>query len=363
MSNTIQNEYMPNYVSPPGETLLETLEAVGMSQAELAKRAGRAKKFVNEIIKGKATITPETALQLERVLGVPASFWNNRERQYQEAIARLKEQERLKNQLDWLEKFPVTFMVKSEWMKPFRNKVQQLGELLNFFGVASPEQLQKLWDTDQVAFRKSPAFKSDWGAVITWLRKGEIDAQQIHCDSYDPKKFREALYQIRALTVEPPEVFQPELVCLCAKSGVAVVFVPRPPKTHLSSATRWLVPHKALIQLSLRYKTDDHFWFNFFHEAAHILCHGKRDIFIEIEAETTESIKEQEANNFASNILIPYTKCLQFIEIGNKSKRAIRQFASELGIAPGIVVGRLQYEKFLPYSHYNDLKRRFAWAE
>ena len=35
MANIVQNEYHPDYVSPPGETLLETLETIGMSQAEL----------------------------------------------------------------------------------------------------------------------------------------------------------------------------------------------------------------------------------------------------------------------------------------------------------------------------------------
>ncbi|MBR8835064.1 MAG: HigA family addiction module antidote protein [Stigonema ocellatum SAG 48.90 = DSM 106950] len=88
MSNAIQNQYMPNYASPPGETLQEVLEERGMSQAELAERTGRPKKTINEIINGKAAITPETALQLERVLGIPASFWNNREQHYREALAR-----------------------------------------------------------------------------------------------------------------------------------------------------------------------------------------------------------------------------------------------------------------------------------
>ncbi len=89
MSNTIQNQYMPDYVSPPGKTLLETIEAIGMSQADLAERIGRPKKTINEIIKGKAAITQEIALQLERVLGIPASFWNNREHKYREALARI----------------------------------------------------------------------------------------------------------------------------------------------------------------------------------------------------------------------------------------------------------------------------------
>lgn len=85
MPDTMQNQYTPDIVSLPGETLLEILEDRGFSQAELADRTGRPRKTINEIIKGKAAITPETALQLEKVLNVPASFWNNLERNYRDS--------------------------------------------------------------------------------------------------------------------------------------------------------------------------------------------------------------------------------------------------------------------------------------
>lgn len=361
MSNKIQNQFIPDYVSPPGDTLLETLEAIGMSQAELAKRTGRPKKVINEIIKGKAAITPETAIQLERVLGIPASFWNNRERDYREALARLKEQDRLGNQTDWLKKFPLKAMIKKGWIRAFRDKVQQLRELLNFLGVAAPDQLQNLW-SEQVAFRKSAAFESDPGAVMAWLRKGEIEAQDIRCRPYDPKEFKKALQQIRSLTREAPEVFQPQIVRLCADSGVAVIFVPELPAARVSGATRWLNANKALIQLSLRYKTDDQLWFTIFHEAGHILLHGKRDVFLEM-GDGSEDHKELEADHFARNILIPEAKLQRLIRQDSRSKGNIEMFALELGIAPGIVVGRLQHDKVLPYNHCNDLKRRFDWAQ
>ena len=87
MNDILKNQYLPDSVSPPGETLLEVLSARGMSQAELADRTGRPTKTINEIIKGKAAITPETSLQFELVLGVSASFWNTREQQYRETLA------------------------------------------------------------------------------------------------------------------------------------------------------------------------------------------------------------------------------------------------------------------------------------
>ena len=88
MAKTPQNEYQQDYVSSPGETLLETLETTGMSQVELAKRMGRPVKTINEIIQKKASITLEIALQLEQVLHIPVSFWLMRELDYRESLAR-----------------------------------------------------------------------------------------------------------------------------------------------------------------------------------------------------------------------------------------------------------------------------------
>ncbi|MBE9170775.1 HigA family addiction module antidote protein [Pleurocapsales cyanobacterium LEGE 06147] len=368
MNSTIQNQYTPDYVSPPGETLEEILEEKGMTQAELKQRIGRPKKTISEIINGKAAITPETALQLERVLGVPASFWNNRERQYREALAHQKEREHLEGQVSWLERIPVRDMIKQQWIQSYPDKVAQLREILNFFAVASPEQWEKIWGkTLSVDFRKSARFESDPSAVAAWLRKGEIEAEEIVCAEYDTNKFKKALQEIRALTVESPEVFQPAMVQLCADSGVALVFVPQLPKTRTCGATRWLNSKKALIQLSLRYKTNDHFWFAFFHEAGHILLHGKRDVFLEGQdiQDHSKQDKEKEADNFAADLLIPSTELMQFLQSSKRlSKEAIEQFASKIGIAPGIVVGRLQHrEKILQPSHCNGLKQRFEWTQ
>ena len=353
--------FTPDYAVPPGETLLETLQTLGMSQAELANRTGRPLKTINEIIKGKAAITPETALQLERVLGVPARFWNNLERNYRDALARIKEQKRLPAGQVWLKKIPVRALVKAGVVPDLPDKKALLVEVLNFFGVGSPAAWGRLWTTQQAAYRKSPAFRSTPGAVAAWLRMGELGAQKIQCAPFDRARFRATLARIRELTMKPPDTFQPLLIQLCADAGVAVVFVSELPGTHVSGATRWLTPKKALIQLSLRYKTDDHLWFTIFHEAGHILLHGKRRVFLE-DSRTTNAL-EKEANAFAANTLIPSAALREFQRRRDTSKAAIRRLAEGLGISPGIAVGRLQHEGMLPYSHCNDLKRRFELVE
>lgn len=363
MNKDTQNQYQPDYVSPPGETLQETIDTIGMSQAELAERTGRPKKTINEIIKGKGPITPETALQFERVLGTPARFWNSRERNYREDLAGKKELERLQEDINWLAKFPIREMVGVGWISLHDDPVEQVRELLNYLGVASRQQWKSIWLSPSAApnYRKSPAFKSTPEAVSAWLRQGELVARDIQCSPYNARAFKTVLSEIRNLTITPPENSQLKMVRLCAGAGVAVAFVPEIPKIHLSGATRWLSPLKALIQLSLRHKSDDHLWFSFFHEAAHILLHGKRAAFIEDDTQSNDM--EAEANRFASIILIPQKRYRQFVAEQVFSKKAILEFASDLGISPGIVVGRLQHDELIKFNHCNDLKKRFTFSK
>jgi addiction module HigA family antidote len=361
MADTTLNQYVPDYLVPPGEVLEEYLEAYSMTQTELAARTGLTKKTINEIIKGKSPITSETALRLERSLGRPAHFWNNLEGQFQEDRSRLAEEKRLKGHLDWLKKVPVSHLTKLGWLPKKIDKISQLTEVLRFFGVASPEQWLTVWQEHQVAYRQTIRFEACAEFVSAWLRKGEIDARQIACEPFDRKRFQEALDVIRGLTTEEPKIFQPQLVDICASAGVAVVFIPELPKAGVYGATRWL-GDKAVIQLSLRYKSNDHLWFTFFHEAGHIIKHGRKEIFIE--GNGMDSEKEEEANAFARDRLIPPADYRRFIASWDgRSLAPIEAFAEKIKIAPGIVVGRLQYDKRLPNSHGNKIKVFFRWSD
>ncbi len=367
MVKTENSSYQPNYAVPPGDTLRETLDYLGMTQAELAERTGRPKKTINEIISGKAAITAETALQFERALGIPASFWSNLERNYQETLARLDEERRLSSKKEWLKKFPIATLMKLGWLPKEELPVKKLKALLNFFGVAGVDEWTGLWQRTQATYRASFAFQRNPYAVAAWLRQGEIESQKYECKPYNANSFRTSLNEVRALTLEPPDVFEPKIKKLCPDSGVAVVFVPELPGTHVYGATRWVNPTKALIQLSLRRKSDDHLWFTFFHEAGHILLHGKRDVFIEAKDRSSGKAavmeKEAEADQFAQDSLIPSNEYEVFKQNGRFSLSTIKKFAIKLGVARGIVVGRLQHDGLIPYSQGNSLKRQFCFSE
>jgi HTH-type transcriptional regulator / antitoxin HigA len=357
MTEVFRNEYIPDYVSPPGETLEEVLETRGMSQAELAERTGRPKKTINEIVKGKAGITAETALQFELVLGISASFWMNREQQYRESVARRRENEAFQSQLDWLGRVPYREMANLGWISKRGDKSAQLQEVLMFFGVASPSSWNDLWQGTQTVFRKSYAFRSEPGSVAAWLRKGEIEAFKIRCADFNPTRFKEVLTKVRLMTRILPRNWSSLLVGECSSAGVRVVFVPELPGTRVWGATRWLPQGTPLIQLSLRYKTDDHLWFTFFHEAAHILLHGKREVFLETDS-GERNVKEQEADVFAREWLVPEKQYARFRRLSTRSCAAVMRFAYQLNVAPGIVVGRLQHDGVLEQAECNHLKKR-----
>nr|VFJ63756.1 MAG: addiction module antidote protein, HigA family [Candidatus Kentron sp. DK] len=357
----MNNKYQPDFAIHPGEHLEEILETGAMTQAELAVRLGIHKKTINEIVKGKAPVSSEMALRLSKVFHYPAHLWNNMQRNYDETAARRAEQQRLARHLDWLKKIPVKEMIKRGWLDAHQEPNARLDAVLRFFGIASPDQWQTVWETHQVAYRQSRRLAPSNMAVSIWLRQGEIQARDIDCAPFDRKAFFSVLNEARALTRDPLEVFQGRLTGACARAGVALVFVPELPKTGISGCTRWL-GGKAIIQLSLRYKSNDQLWFTFFHEAGHILKHGRKAVFLEGDGSDDE--KEVEANTFARDKLIPPAAYRRFLaEWDGRSLAPIEAFAEKIGVAPGIVVGRLQFDRLLPRSHGNGLKVFYEWGD
>jgi HTH-type transcriptional regulator/antitoxin HigA len=368
MQINFDNEYMPDVVSAPGETLKEILEGRRMTQTDLADRLGLTHKTVNEIIHGKAPLTLETALALETVLGIPASFWNAYEMVYRESLARKEGVQKLSASTSWLDMLPWKKAEEIGWIKPHTSEVDRMMELLRFFGVASPKQYEEVYGNLVVQWKRSPKFVSDPGAAAFWLRRGELAATELAqapglvWNEYHPQAFEECLIQIRALTRDrDPESFVPKLQKLCALAGVVVVFIPELPGTRAGGATRWLSPVRALIQLSLRHGMSDNLWFYFFHEAAHVLKHSKKRLFLEYDGKDTHDLLEREADEFAENTLIPPREYSALLRTDKFTKSSVEAFAERIEIDPGIVVGRLQKEKKLPRNYFNDLKQPYKW--
>jgi len=347
----------PDIAIPPGELLAETLETLGLSQAELARRAGRPAQAINEIVRGTKEITPETALQFERVLGVPAHVWTRLEADYRHNKARLEDQARLKHELPLVARYPYAALAAHGWVRKTRDALEQLEELLRFFGVVSLRQVQSI---EAAAFRRSRKVHASPEALASWLRQGEREGQALAVAKFSASKMRAALPELRTLTRRPPQEFEPRLRQLLSEAGVALVLLPHLPGTGAQGATRWLTPDKALVQMSIRYRWADVFWFSLFHEIGHLLLHDRNAVFIE-DTDDEKPHLEQEADQFAANELIRPASFQAFIRRSDRGTHgAVVALAQELGVDPGIVVGRLQHEGLLPHSHLNNLRSRFA---
>lgn len=313
-----QKPFLPDYIVTPGDILADYLKEASMTQKELSLRTRLTAKTINAIIKGKAVISPETATKLEMVFGNPVHFWLNLESLYQADRLRLSQNSNLEESIEWLKKLPINFMKKYCWISGSTNKQELVEQVLKFFGVDSSESFYNVWASCEVVYRQLPRGEISKESIFAWLRKGEIDAKKINLQTYDHIKFQQALHEIRSLTREEnPQIFVVKAVDICASAGVAVVFVPEPPNTYVCGATRW-IGGNPIIQLSLRYKTNDHLWFAFFHEAGHIIKHGRKEFFIEFVNKSTEE-KEKEADLFASDQLIPPNLFRRFI-LRNKPK-------------------------------------------
>lgn len=352
--------FEPDYIVEPGDTLQELLSAKGMSQADLARRTGLSAKHINQLTKGGASITADTATRLERALGVPTRIWLSLQATHDAGAFRRDESQDLLEDVGWLKELPVAELIRRGLIVKRAQPVEQLREVLGFFGVANRAAFKALWN-EAVAFRQSTAFEADPGSVTAWLRIGELQAMDIDCQPFHKRRFTNALQEARRLTlVRDPRVFLSKLRALCASAGVAVVVVEETPRARVFGAARWLGPEKALIQLSFRYKSNDVFWFTFFHEGRHILQETKRQTILEGK-DTEADEAERDADQFAADLLIPpgYRRRLHDID----TLADAQALAKELGVAPGIVVGRLHFLEIKPYSWGANLKWRYEFSK
>lgn len=356
--------YSPSRGIRPGKLLEEFLEARDMSARELARRCGRSAKLIVEILAGKAPIEPETALQFERVLDMDADLWLGLEAHYRLHLAKANEVERFAAESEWAARFPAKELEKRGLFTPAQggNRVRQL---LEFFGAGSVDACRERFnDLAAVSYRHSPSFESHEEALLVWLRLGEREAEELDCAPYSKARFVQELRGIRELTVLSVEDFLPELQKRCARAGVAFTLIKPLKGIALSGISRWLSPRKALIQQSLRHKANDHFWFTFFHEAAHLLLHSRKAVFLDGNGySNADPAQEDEANEWAANFLVPQSELRKFIVRFEGTPEEVRAFAAEQGIASGIVVGQLQKRRVLAYSQMNSLKDHYQWSD
>lgn len=361
---TEQHTFQPYWASAPGETIRDLLQEGGQSQPGFAAKIGRTQEFVEQLISGAVVVTEEIAQQLESSLGMAAVFWLRREAAYRASLVRCRSFETNEAKKAWIRSLPTRDMIRFGWLPELPNQVDDAADVcLRFFGEPSLSSWQGAYcgEAALAAFRTSQTFDSHAAGLAAWLRQGEIEADAVKCGPWNAFRFSAALLEIRSLTkIKDPAHFLPGLRKICAECGVAAVVVRAPTGCRASGATRFVCPDKALLMLSFRYLSDDHFWFTFFHEAGHLLLHGNADTFLEGVDGDMKTV-ETEANDFAARALIPAEFENEMLSLRVDAREVVR-FATRAGVSPGIVVGQLQHRGRFTRRQLNDLKRRFTWS-
>ncbi len=359
------DEFRPDWASPPGDTIIDALRERRISESDFCVRIGLRDDELRPLLEGRTTISISIARELKRVLGGSVEFWVCRDIQYRQDAAR-----NLTADKELIRQFPIGDMIRFGWISPPPRPDEEINACCRFFNVAGKAGLAATFARVQqmVAFRTSPSFDSSSGATAVWLRQGEIEADKLRCANLDLDSFAAWLHDARRLTREKdPEKFLRSLQDGSAQCGVAVVVVRCPAGCRASGAARFVSDKKAILQLSFRFLSDDHFWFSFYHEAGHLLLHLQRRLFrdqeLYVDGEDSEiNGDEEEANDFAAQMLLGRNYKQELSKVRRETRSIIR-FARQCGVSPGVVVGQLQHFGLLRQNQFNSLKRRFSWQE
>jgi hypothetical protein len=309
---------------------------------------------------GSTQLSLDLARRLAEALGGTPRFWSNREAQYRESINWVEADR-------WVRLLPGRDMAELGWMDWSGDWRDRVAACMTFFGAGEPGELAtgRAALTATARFRAKPRTPEQEAAVTGWLRRVEIEAGSVSCEPWDQQRFRSLLPDLTRLSrTRDPRKFIPELQGLCAEVGVSVVIVRAPRNCPVSGVSRRLSTGTRLIGLSARFRTDDHLWFTFFHEAGHLVEHDPDVVFIDdIEKDIRDDGDpiEAEANRFASEILLPAG--LRSTIPGRITGLTVRSLAREAGVSLGVVVGQLQHEGLISFrSKMNRLKGRYSWA-
>lgn len=350
-------QYYPQTVSHPGTTLAEILAEKKMGAKEFSVRTGKPEKTISDVLNGKSGITPEMGILFEQVLKIPSHFWINRQKTYDEYLARVEYQKTIEEGIEWSKTFPYAKMASLGWIEPTLKPEVKVINLYDYFEVSNVKGYYDFYYNKKllVNFRISLKDNENAGAIAAWLRQGEIQADALKVPEFDKNRLKEILPKLKQIMVSQPDDFFSQIQILCNYAGVKVVHTPCLPKAPIHGSTRWLgdIP---LIQLSGRYRRNDIFWFTFFHEIGHILLHGKKYISIEnIEYDGEDQACEDEANEFSANLLLTKEQENEIIENHSLTEYDVVKYAKKFKTHPAIIIGRLQHIKLVPFGLGNNL--------
>lgn len=357
----------PNWASPPGATIIRVMKMREIDAAELADAMNLSTDEFDSLLRGRRRLNKELAAVLADNLGSTVRFWLARDKDYVRELARLGEADVMDAE-NWLQSMPVASMRRFGWLpKDSRTKRAQVQDLLAFFGCDSLQDWGQRYSSGvgAVAFRTSLAFASDGMATLVWLRAAEIQLPTSSIGKFNRKHFEQLLPSLKRLSAfKHPSAMLERLREACLEVGVLVTTARAPEGCRASGASWFDAAGRPIIHLSFRHLSEDHFWFTFFHEAAHVLLHSENHIDgegAEVMGSDTER-QEDEANTYAQTLLLPEEIRETLLERRSISAKAVIEAARAARVTAGVVVGQLERARAIPHGKLSFLKHRYRWA-
>lgn len=352
-----------NWFSKPGDSIRALMQRRNISANDLAEHLEDGLDAVRSLIDGSRQIDEPTASTLSAILGAPVKFWLKRQENFDAAVDHAVVQVRESGQEDLLLRLPAPGQ-KARGKLSLERRAAEIRKRLVFYNVPNAESWTGRYGrlVGETDYRTSKTFVPKEDATLLWLRRGELEADMLQTRVWNAGNLMDRLQQIRKLSmIRHPQLFLPMLRTLCAEAGVALVVVKAPIGCRASGAIRMVDPDKAMLLLSFRYKRDDQFWFTVFHEIGHLVLH-KANTFVDDDALPGDADRENEANEFAAECVIPPLRESEFERL-RPNRDDIVRFSVSIGVAPGLTVGQMQHRGMLEPEKLNYLKRTWNWSQ
>ena len=349
---------MINKIYHPGYYLKEYLEEIQLTQDEFAKRLGISGKQISLILSENASITPDIAYKISKLIGTSVELWLNLQSNYDawkielEAKENFEEEKKIFKMID--KKFLINLGIidKEDSIEDAISKLR-LSSMVSSLTLHCNNDIYSFYRT---AISTKEETIENIVCKNVWVSIASLIAKQQETMPFNEEKINSSIDVLRSMTLQDPNIFYPQMKELLNECGVSLVILPSLKNSNINGVVKWIDNEKVMMALNTRGAYNDKFWFSFFHELKHVLQKAKRKMIVNQDNKIDDSVLELEADTFAKETLIPtkYIDELRYID-----ESSIISLANKISIHPGIVVGRLQKEKRIPCSKYNYLKCKY----
>lgn len=345
MSNYL--EYKEKVAFHPGYYIKELVDDSGLTQEDFAKRLGTTPKNLSYLIRGEQSMSIDIAMKLSRLIGTSIEYWLNLQRAYDTLVAEFKSEEEMARERIVFNYIDYKYFRDNFGLPDIPRKIdEQIERIRKFLDIATLSVLTK---QDMAAnFRSdcSDIVESNTVKANIMVQIAANEALQCDAPKFNKKTFEGAVEYALTLTEDHAQ-FYPKLREAFYKAGVIFVILPNISGSKINGATK-KIGDNILLMVNDRRLNADSFWFTLFHEIGHIM---NGDYGASFESENGE--KEEKANEYARNKLIPSDKYNEFISEQVFTTNTIKAFAKKINRDPGIVLGRLQHDNYVEYSDWS----------